>query len=149
MSSNEHSWMLISAHQRSLALMSIHEFVLRHHQSSRVLMSANGPMAPRSWLLLSSHECSLLYGAKLMSVHGCSWLLMAAHEHLWLILAAYVCIWVLTGAFECLWLYMSTHQQPWTPMSLGPWSIEHSWELKISDELGVMGPWALVSTHKR
>ena len=44
---------------------------------------------------------------------------------------------------------MSTHEQQWTLMSLGPWSDEHSLELKSSLEHGPMMPWALISTHER
>ena len=113
----KHSWALMSPHEcfsvhisarwHSWAFMSM---VLWHHQSLGMLMRAHDPIAPRSWLLLSSYECSLLHGAKLMSVHGCSWVLMAVHECSWLVLAAYECIWVITCAHECSWLYMSTHE---------------------------------------
>ena len=148
MSSIDPLWVLISTHQHLLALVSIIEYGA---MASSVLMRNNKcpwSHGPRSWLFLSSQECSLLHGAKLMSVHGCSWVLMAAHECSWLLLASYECKWVLTGAQECSWLYMSTHEQPWTLMSSAPWSDEHTWELKRSHELGAMGPWALISTHE-
>ena len=119
------------------------------HKRSWGLMSFNDLMAPYSWLLLISHECSLLHGAKLRSVHGCSWVLIGIQEHSWLLLAAYECSWVLMGAHECSWLLMITLKQPWTPKSLAQWSNEHSLELKSINEHGAMGLWALMSmrTH--
>ena len=81
---------------------------------SWVLMSAQSPMAPWSWLLFSSHECSLLYGAKLMSVYGCSWVFNSNQEHSWLLLAVHECSRGLLGAQECSWLLISsTHEKPW------------------------------------
>ena len=33
-------------------------------------------------------------------------------------------------------------------MTLGPWSNEHSWELKNTHEHGAMGSWTLIFTHE-
>ena len=69
----------------SSALMSI---VLWRHKRSWVLMSSHDLMAPYSWLILNSHECSLLHG---MNVHGCWCVLMDNQDHSWLLLAAFEC----------------------------------------------------------
>ena len=84
------------------------------NERSWVLMSAHSFMAPCLWLLLSSPECSLLHGAKLMIAHGCSWVLNGDQEHSKLLLAAYECSWGLMGAHKCSWLLISsTHEKPW------------------------------------
>ena len=76
--------------------------------------SAHSFIAPWLWLLLSSPECSLLHGAKLMIAHGCSWVLNGDQEHSKLLLAAYECSWGLMGAHKCSWLLISsTHEKPW------------------------------------
>ena len=85
------------AYEHHQALMSM---VLWCHERSWRLMSAPSLMAPCSWLLLSSHECSLLHGAKLRRVHGCSWVINGNQEHSWLLLAAYECSLGLMGAHE-------------------------------------------------
>ena len=114
------------AHEYPGALMSM---MARCHEHSWVLMSAHSLMVvPYSWLHLWSHECSLLHGTKLMSVHGCSWVLNGNQEHSWLLLAAYECSWVLMGAHECSWMLMSAHEC----------SLE---ALKRSRDLGVMEQW--------
>ena len=92
------------AYEHSLELMSI---VLWHHKRSWVLMSAYGPMAPSSWQLLISHECLLLHGIKLMSVHRCSWVLMYHHKHFWAPVSTH----------KQLRAAMNTQEQPWVLMS--------------------------------
>ena len=139
------SWALMSSHKHSCALMSSHEhsWVLCYgamsarecwwvpmtswhhtHDYSWALMSAHYSIAPRLWVPIAAHVCSLV----IRSTHGFSWLLMSAHE--------------------CSWLFMSTLEQPWTLLSLAPWSNEPSLELKSNHEHGTMGPWALISTHE-
>ena len=113
--------------------------VLWCHEHSWVLMSAHSFNAPWLWLLLSSPECSLLHGAKLMIAHGCSWVLNGDQEHSKLLLAAYECSWGLMGAHKCSWLLISsTHEKPWAwhhgamsthessraDMSMVPWGYE-------------------------
>ena len=102
---HELSWVLMSSHKHSCALMSTLKYGAMTHW---VMMSANDPMAPCSWLLLSSHECLLLHGPKLMSVHGRSWVLIGNQEHSWLLLAAYLCPWMPMSAHECPWLLMKS-----------------------------------------
>ena len=132
------------------------------HDCSWVLMRAQSLMAPCSWLLLNSHEGSLLHGTKLMSVNGCSWELNGYQEHSWLLLAAYECSWGLMGAQEgsCL-LFSSTHVKPWakrhwamsthersrTVMSMVPWG--HGCSSAFMRAHGTIAPysWVLVSAH--
>ena len=145
-STHDLSWALRSSQKSSCMLTHVHpqalvSMVLWCYEHSWVLMSAQSLMAPCSWLLLSSHECSLLYGAKLMSVYGCSWVFNGNQEHSWLLLAAYECSWGLLGAYECSWLLISsTHEKPWAwchgamsthessraVMSMAPWGSERS-----------------------
>ena len=137
------SWVLMSAHGHSWALMSIWPW---HHKHSLVQVTANGPKAACSWVLLSS---LLVPITPWRQVHENSWLLMSAHEQSWALMSTNQHSWALISSQEqivCLWWLMSTYDQPWTLMSLAPWSNGHSWELKSSHEHGVMEPWALIST---
>ena len=137
--------------------------VLWCHERSWRLMSAPSLMAPCSWLLLSSHECSLLHGAKLIFVHGCSWVLNGDHEHSKLLLAAYECSWGLMGAHKGSWLLISsTHEKPWAwhhgsmstqessraVISMAPWTYERSWALMSIHGTIALYSWVLVGAHE-
>ena len=83
-STYELSWALMSSHKHSFWLIRthMHSWVWCYYAiSSHECWSM--PMAPCSWLLLSSHECALIHGAYFLSVHGCSWMLMSNFEHSW------------------------------------------------------------------
>ena len=125
-------------------------------------MSAHSFMAPCLWLLLSSPECSLLHGAKLMIAHGCSWVLNGDQEHSKLLLAAYECSLGLMGAHECSGLLISsTHEKPWAwchgamsthqstraVVSMAPQGYERSSALRSTH--GTIAPysWVLLGTH--
>ena len=135
----------MSAYQHTSLLVSTREHLwVRCYMAPSVIRNAK----ECPWLLLRSHECPLLYRAKLMSLHDCSWVLMAVYECSWLLLAAYECTWVLTGTHECPWLYMITHEQQWTLISLVPWNNENS--LALMSAYGPIAPysWALMSDHE-
>ena len=147
------------AHEYPGALMSI---LLWCHDCSWVRMSALSLVAPCSWLLLNSDECSLLHGTKFLRAHGCSWVFNGNQEHSWLLLAAYECLWVIMSAHE---LISSTHEKLWawcygtmstlstlessrTVMSMGPWGYEHPSALRSAH--GTIAPysWVLLGTHE-
>ena len=69
MSSHDFLWVLISTHQWSWALLSTleHSWVWCY-----CAHCAHGLLVPYPWLLLSSHEYSLIHETELISVHGYS-----------------------------------------------------------------------------
>ena len=155
------------AHEYPWALMSM---MLWCHEHSRVQMSAHSFMAPCSWLLLSSHECSLLHGTIFMGVYGCwSIALIGNYKHSWLLLAAYECSWVQTDADECSWLLMklmNSHEHSWVWchgalithensrafISMAPWGRGRKWESPLHHSTKLMGApeclWSLMRSHK-
>ena len=126
------SWSLMCAHVHQQALVSI---VLWCYEHSWVLMSAQSLMAPCSWLLLSSHKWSLLYGAKLMSVYGCSWVFNGNQEHSWLLMSAHDCSLPAlmriheVGAME-QWALMRAQEQSWAWRHEALSAHQHSWVLR-------------------
>ena len=133
------------------------------HERSWVLMSALSLMAPCSWLLLCSHYWSLLHGTKLMSAHGCSWVLNGNEKYSWPPLAGFECSWVVLGAHECSWLLissthekqlawlpgaMSTHESSRAVMSMAPWGHGHSSPLMSAHCTIAPYSWLLLGPHK-
>ena len=104
-------------------------------------------------MLMTAFELSCALIAPWPQDHECSWTLMRAHWQSGTLLVALGCLLVSMSANGCSWVPMIAHEkqlgEAMNTHELGPWSNEHTWELKNSNEHGAMGPWALIITHER
>ena len=107
---------------------------------------------PHGTMLMTAFELSWVFIAPWPKAHECSWTLMSAHWQSGTLMAALGCLFVPMNANECSWVPMIAHEkrigEAMNTHELGPWSNEHSWELKNSHGHGTMGPWALIITHE-
>ena len=149
MNSHECLWALISTHVHTWALMSTHKYGA---MAQWALMSADERPWPHGAMLMTAFELSWVLIAPWPQAHECSWTLMSAHWQSGTLMAALGCLFVPMNANECSWVPMIAHEkrigEAMNTHELGPWSNEHSWELKNSHGHGTMGPWALIITHE-
>ena len=157
------SWALMSSHKHSCALMSSHKHSWvscygamsarecwwvpmtswhHTHDYSWALMSAHYSIAPRLWVPIAAHVCSLV----IRSTHGFSWLLMSAHE----------CSWVLMIVHEHSWAAMNTPElgamEQWALIRIQEqsWAWDHGHSSALMSAHGTIAPyfWVLLSAHE-
>ena len=139
MNTNEHSWVLISAHEYLWVFVGTKEH-------SGALKSRVPWCCHHSLVLMSpqchAHECSRHHSVMLMRTLECPWGLMSTPECLWVLISAYECSWcnctTLMSAQSCLWAFITTHEQSWPLISMGQWRQQHLWGLMTIHEHGAM-----------
>ena len=139
----QHLWTLMSSHKHSCVLMSTHEYgamtPLAHLSANECPWPHGAMLRTRtafelSWWLLTS------WTQKLMTVHGCSWVLMTNYEHLWAAKSSHEFSWLFmtnmsNHEYSLPWRNgeMSTHGSWRTGMIMGSWGHGHSLALMSTD----------------
>ena len=126
-------------------------------------MSAHGPMAPSSWLLLSFH-CSMAPSSWVfMAADECSCTIMSTHEHQLALVCTHKQLRSAMNTYEQPWVVISSHEHSWSwrhraksthessraVMSGGPYGHGHSLALMSTDVAIVPYLWMLTSANER